>query len=104
MIASILTSKTYDPSADPGYSAEFADKPSSGATSKDSGESEEEQSEVGKEAKAEQELNYQRAKLTEYFRPTMLLSRLASLCGSERPESRKAELEEAILTTMVMQR
>jgi len=71
---------------------------------KNSTESEEEQAEVGKEAKGEQELDAQRAKLTEYFltydAPQPIRQAYADL---KDLKARKAELEEAIQTTMVME-
>jgi mono/diheme cytochrome c family protein len=70
----------------------------------DRSESEEEQSEVAKEAKGEQELKEQRTKLAEYFltydAPESMKKAYAALTALM---TRKAQLEETIPTTMVMQ-
>jgi hypothetical protein len=84
--------------------AELADKPFKWSNVLKDSDSEEEQSEVAKEARAEQELEAKRAKLTEYFltydAPQPIQQAYADL---KDLKARKAQLEEAIPTTMVME-
>ena len=83
---------------------ELADKPFKWSNVlKDATEAEEEQAEVGKATKEEQQLSELRAKLSEYFltydAPQPIKQSYADL---KSLKTRKAELEESIPTTMVM--
>jgi mono/diheme cytochrome c family protein len=84
---------------------DLADKPFKWSNVlKDSSDSEKEQPAVAKEAKGEQELGEQRAKLTEYFltydAPQPIKQAYSDL---KDLKARKADLEAVIQTTMVMQ-
>jgi Protein of unknown function (DUF1553)/Protein of unknown function (DUF1549)/Concanavalin A-like lectin/glucanases superfamily/Planctomycete cytochrome C len=84
--------------------AELADQPFKWSDVLKDSDSEEDQTEVTKEAKTEQELEAKRAKLTEYFltydAPQPIREAYADLKDFK---ARKAELEESIPTTMVME-